>query len=181
MKKLAIPFILGAFALLVSACDKVEDLADIDFNTTISKTMSVAVVSTDEMSSSVLLDATSDAEIDKYKSKIKNYEITELTFAIENYSSPLADDNYFDGVVGFGKMTSAAPDKTCAVDPLNVKHVSGTGSFPLGTCDAIADEVANLLKQENAVKVYLNGTFTKEPCTFDLVVTAKVKVTANPL
>jgi hypothetical protein len=34
--------------------------------------------------------------------------------------------------------------------------------------------------KDNAIKIYMTGNFSKV-CSFDLIVTAKVKVTANPL
>lgn len=167
--------------LLFGSCDSAEDLADVNFETTLTKTIPVTVVFTDEMTAFVTLDATSDPEIMKYASKIKSYEISELTFAVENYNTTITSEIYFNGVIGFSKIGESSPTKTCAISPLNITHVAGTGSFTVNTCTSLANDIAALFTNDNAVKIYLKGTFTKAPLSFNFVVTVKAKVIANPL
>ncbi len=181
MKKIGIHILFLAFIVSVFSCDQATDLIDINFNTVLTKTLPVAVITTDEMSTSVLLDATLDNEIGKYANNIQSYEITELTFAIENYSAPTEDEIYFNGEIGFSKKNQNQASSTCPISPLNVTHVAGTGSFNISTCDAILDGISAVFLSDNAAKIYMTGNFTKEPLTFDLVVTAKVKITASPL
>ena len=179
MKKIA--YYILPLAISFFACDTAEDLTDVEISTTLVKTMPVAVISTDEMTTSIVLDATSDPEIRKYASKIKKYEITELTFAIENYSAPTEAEIYFNGEIGFSQNSQNEASTTCAVSPLPITNFAGNGSFPLSTCDAILDGISDVMVNNNAAKIYLTGSFTKEPVTFDLVVSIKMKVTANPL
>ncbi len=169
------------FMLFFGSCDSVEDLADVSFESTLSKTIPVAAASTDEMTTFVTLDATSDPEIMKYASKIKSYEISELTFAVENYNTTISSEIYFNGVIGFSKVGESSPTKTCAISPLNITHVAGTGSFTVNPCTSLANDIAELFSEDNAVKIYLKGAFTKAPLSFDFIVTVKAKVTANPL
>lgn len=182
MKKSTI-LLLPAFALLFCvSCDKASELTDVSFSTTLSQTLPVAVTGTSETTASILLDAAAaDPEIQKYASNIKQYEITKLTFAIENYQSTLPDEIYFDGVFGFSKKTESAPTATCSISPLNVTHFAGTGDFNVGNCDAILTGISAIFTSDNAVKLYMTGTFTKAPLSFNLKVTAQVKVTASPL
>ena len=163
------------------ACDKVEELADINFNTTVTTTLPVAAINTDEATYSILLNATSDPEIQKYADKIKKYEITELLVAVENYSAATTDEIYFNGDLGFGTINSTQAASTCSISNLNVTHVKGTGDFAFNACNSILPDIADMLTADNAAKVYLSGAFTKAPLSFDLNITAKVKVTANPL
>ena len=167
--------------LVFASCDKADELLDVSFETTLSKTLPVSVVSTDEMTTSIAFDATSDPEIMKYADKIKSYEITELTFAIENYSSALSSEIYFNGVFGFSKITASIPLKTCPISPLNITHVAGTGAFDVDPCTSLANDMAQLFAEDNALKIYLKGAYTKEPLSFNLLVTIKAKIIANPL
>jgi hypothetical protein len=181
MKKIVINSLFLACIIFAFSCDKAEDLTDVNFNVVLTKTLPVAVITTDDMTTSVILEATTDPEILKYADKIKRYEITELTFAIENYSAPTTTEIYFDGEIGFSKKTQNEATTSCAISPLNITHVAATGPFPISTCNDILDGISVVFLADNAVKMYMTGTFTKEPVTFDLVVSAKVKITANPL
>jgi hypothetical protein len=179
MNKLA-KFLLP-MVLILGSCEETKDLLDVNFDTTLTKTIPVAAASTDEMTTFVTLDATSDPEIMKYASKIKSYEISELTFAVENYNTTITSEIYFNGVIGFSLIGESSPTKTCAISPLNITHVAGTGSFTVNPCTSLANDIAELFAEDNAVKIYLKGAFTKAPLSFDFIVTVKAKVTANPL
>ena len=181
MKKSAINFLSAILISALFSCDEVEQLADINFSTTLVKSLPVAVISTNEMTVSIVLDATTDPEIKKYADKIKKYEITEILFAIENYDAPTNDEIYFDGNFGFSKKSENKTTSSCAISPLNVTHVAGTGDFTISTCDAIANGISTVFTADNAVKIYITGTFTNAPLSFDVKVTIKVEITANPL
>lgn len=182
MKKLAI-ICLSAFLILAFfSCEKIgEELPDFDFNSSLVKSLPVVVTSTNEVTSSIVLDAATDPKIKQYADKIKNYEITELLFAIENYSAPTEDEIYFDGNIGFSKKTENKATAFCSINPLNVTHVASTGDFPISTCNVIVNGISELFTADNSVKIYMTGTFSKAPLTFDLKVTVKVKITASPL
>lgn len=172
------------FTLLISmnfSCDEIEKLADIDFTVTLEKTLPVEVTSTDEMTTTVVLDATTDPDIKEYINNIKGYKITKLLFAIENYQAQTEDEIYFDGSLGFSKKTENQATVNCAVSPLNITHVAGTGDFEISTCTAIVNGISAVLTADDAVKIYMTGEFTDQPLNFDLKVTATVTVTASPL
>lgn len=181
MKRFLTTVLIATLMIVNFSCDEVKELADIDFSTTIVKTLPVNVASTSEMTTSILLDATSDPEIAKYINNIKGYEITNLQFAIENYQTSLSAEVYFTGNLGFGSKSSTQPGSTCAVSDLPVTHWAGTGNFKIDACTDLINDISAALTSENAVKIYMTGTFTKAPLSFDLKVTADVKVTASPL
>ena len=181
MKKIRLYFLPAFIIISLFSCDKAEELSDINFNATLVKSLPVVGSTTNEMTSTIILDATSDPEIQKYADKIKNFEITELLFAIENYQADTGDEIYFDGSIGFSKKSENQPTSSCSISPLNITHVAGTGDFTIGNCDDIINEISAIFAADNAVKIYMIGTFSKATLTFDLKATVKVKITASPL
>lgn len=182
MKDTIKSLVLSLLLVSLFSCENVEiPGADITFPITLVKRLPVAATDTNEKTFTTTLDATSDAEIQKYLSKIKSYEITELLFGIENYASTIEDEIYFNGTMGFSKVTDSQASSTCALNNIPITHWAGTQDFPIGTCDNILNEISKVFAEENAVKVYMTGTFTKAPLSFDLKVTVKAKITANPL
>ena len=166
----------------MAGCDEVSDLADVDFPVTLVKRLPVATANTNEITSTVVLDASSDPEVQKYLSNIKSYEITELLFGIENYESSTGAEIYFNGSIGFSKTSQNQPSSTCSVSNVPITHWSGyPQDFSFDTCDDIMNEISKVFTDENAVKIYLTGTFTNAPLSFDLKVTVKAKITASPL
>lgn len=183
MRKLAIYYLPAFLIVILTGCpgDDPIDLPSIDFNVNLSHTLPVSVANTNEMTTSVVIDATTDSEIDKYLSKIENYEITELKFAVENYTAPNEDEVYFNGQVGFSKSTESQATATCDLNNLNITHIAGTGDFEVKNCNSLLSGISDMFTAENSIKVYLIGTFSKAPLAFDLEVSMKVKVTAKPL
>ncbi len=182
MRNVLANFFLLLFGLTLFSCDETKDLLDVEFDTTISTKLPVAAATTDEGTYSILLDATVDSEIQKYAEKIKKYEVKELWIAVENYSTPLASEEiYFNGDLGFSSKSASTPASTCAISNLNITHVAATGDFAINSCSAILSDIATAFTGDNAVKVYLVGAVNKAPVSFDLKVTVKVGVTANPL
>lgn len=182
MKRFAINFFPACIILAFFSCDELDNLGDISFNSTLEETLSIVVVDTNEMTTSIELDATTaDSAILKYADKIKNYEVTELLFAIENYNAEIEEEIYFNGEIGFSKLTENQATSTCSISFLNVTHVNGTGNFSISACTALINEISDVFTANNSVKIYMTGTFTDAPLEFDLKVTVKVKITANPL
>ena len=181
MKKSASYFLQACLIIGILSCDKVDDLPDIDINATLSETLQIVVPNTNEMSTSTVLDATTNSDVNKHLDKIKKYEITELLFAIENYAAPNEDEIYFNGEIGFSKKTENRASVSCPVSNLPVTNFAGTGDFELSTCSDVLNDISAILTADNAVKVYMTGSYTKAPASFDLKVTVKVKITASPL
>lgn len=179
MNKIALNLLLALLTITLFSCDKVDEVTETDFNVSLIKTLPIVGSSTNEMTSTIVLDATADPEILKHADKIKNYEITELLFAIENYQADSEDEIYFDGSIGFSKTSENQPSSSCSISDLPITNWAGTGNFPISTCDDLINGISTILKSDNAVKIYMIGTYSKAPLTFDLKVTVKVKITAN--
>lgn len=181
MKRIIGIFTVSIFIITSIGCDEVKELTNIDFSVTLQKVLPVDVASTNEMTNSILLDATTDPEIQEYINNIEGYEITELKFAIENYQEDTEKEIYFNGQIGFSSKTANAATTSCAVSNLPVTNFANTGDFELSTCTQILSDISAILTADNAVKIYLTGTFSGAPLSFDLKTTTKVKVTARPL
>ena len=177
LKSLVIPLVLVSLL----SCDNVEiPGADITFPVTLTKKLPVTAADTNENTFTTTIDASSDSEVKKNLSKIKGYEITELLFGIENYSSALEDEIYFNGTIGFSKVNASQASSTCALNNIPITHWAGTQDFPIGTCDDLLNEISKVFTEEHAVKIYMTGTFTKAPLSFDLKITVKAKITVSP-
>lgn len=181
MKKSFFTILPALLLFMIFSCDSVEKLTEIDFPVTLSQTLPVVVTNTNEMTTTVVLDATTNSEIAKYLDNIKGYEITELLFAIENYQAPNEDEAYFNGTIGFSKKAENQPTSSCPAENIPITHWAGTGDFEVVKCTSVVNEISAILTADNAVKIYVSGIYTKAPLSFDLKITTTVKVTATPL
>jgi hypothetical protein len=180
MKKSAIFFLQICLVISCFSCNTVDDMTEVTLDTTLSETLQINVTSIQLMSTTKVLDASTNPDVKDHLDKIKQYEITELKFAIENYDAPNEDEIYFNGDIGFSKKTENAASSTCPISNLPITNFAGNGDFELSTCANILDDISAILTSDDAVKIYMTGSFTKSPVSFDLEVTAKVKITAGP-
>jgi len=168
-----------------SHCDEVKEAINVDFSRTITQVLPVNETrsGTDIVySNTYVIDATSDAEIQKYADNIVDIEVETLEFQIENYSSSVEGEvSLKDGTLGFGNIGASSATATCMVDNLPVTLWSGTGFFTLAGCATTIDEIAAALTSDQSVKVFLDGTLSQGPVAFDLVVRLKLNVAATPL
>lgn len=178
-------FLIIGFAILACVslinCDDAKEALDVSFSRDISTTLSIASATTNEANYNILLNAELDPEIQKYADNIKSYEITKLMIGIENYNSPLEDEIYFNGSLGFGKKSSTSPESSCPISNLPITNYAGTGNFEINGCNNLLNSIAGMMKDENSVRVFLIGATSKAPVYFDVKIIATVKVTANPL
>lgn len=181
MKRISIVVLSLLVSLSITSCDEAKDALDVNFATDVTGTLKVVATNNDENTYTLVLDATTDPEIQKYASKIKGYKVEELALAVENYSATSQDDNYFNGDLGFSVSTANQPVSSCSFSNLNVKHIANTGYETYNDCNKMLDQIAATLTAENAAKIYLVGSLTVAPSQFDLKVRVKLKVTANPL
>lgn len=181
MKKSIIYILSALIPFITFSCDKAEKLAEIDFPVTLTKTLPVVVSNTNEMTTTVVLDATTHPEIAKYLDNINGYKITELLFAIDNYLAPTEDEVYFNGTFGFSKKADDQPTSSCPAENVPITHWAGTGDFEIVKCSSVINEISAILTADNAVKIYVSGIYTKAPLSFDLKITTTVKITATPL
>jgi len=177
-----VPVIMTVF---LSDCDQVKELAAISFNTTLEFSIPVAELSVGSninYDESMILDANNNSEIRKYTGNIRSIEVQLMEFAIENYSSVVEEEIYLNnGVIGFGDKSSSVYTSTCNVDAFPITHWAGTGFFEISDCNSTLSAIGSALSDQQAVKIFIQGTLTKAPVSFNLKVRMKVKVTATTL
>ncbi len=126
----------------------------------------------------ILLDATTNTEIQQNQSTIDNYTISDITFSVVDYNSSLPDEIYFNGTIGFGSISSTQPGSTCPASNVNITHFAGTGSFKINLCSSLSSNIEQLLEADNGLKIWLTGQLTKTPVSFKLNVLIATSVDA---
>lgn len=163
-------------------CDWFDSVDDVSFNSTLEEDINVAEENSGENVSyeeTIVLDATSDPDIDKYKSKIKGFKINNISYQVTGYDGLTTT---FNGSLAFGDATSTSPQVLATVTNLNVQaaYLNGT-IFDLSLSQGDVDTIASLLKDDKAVKLYLTGTLSQTPVYFTVHVILDVKVEADAL
>ncbi|MCW5910618.1 MAG: hypothetical protein KIT62_06060 [Cyclobacteriaceae bacterium] len=119
-----------------------------------------------------LLDANSNADIAKYASKIKEFKIDKITYAI-------SDADPTTVIFTNGSLVVASTGKTIATE--SSASLANTAETDLtANIDGFNDLAARLLDDKQEL-VQLNGTFSQTPVAFNVRFRFYVKVTANAL
>jgi len=181
MKNLLNLGVIVLAAVGLTFCDEAIDALDVEFGSDVTASLPVAATNTSESTYTINLDATADPEVQRYADKIKGVEVTKLQVAVENYSAGTSDEIYFNGTLGFGTIESSSPSSTCPIQNLNITLAKDDGFFEFNACNDLLEEIGDMLLADNAVKVYLIGSVTKAPVSFELKILATVDITANPL
>ena len=166
--------LVTVFSFTFTACDELEDLVDVDFTTSISAKIPVAIDQGQEtVNESVLLSLDNSATHD-YLNKIEDVEITKLTYKIINFSGD---------ATGTIDVSLFADDITLDLMKFTVKDAYSNGTIFEVTDVAKLNEMANLLKKNKSVTVGITGECNapEDAMNFNVEVAASLKVTANPL
>jgi hypothetical protein len=171
-----------SFATLFTSCDLFEDADDIDFDATLEETITVTEESTGTnvaYAETILLDATSDPDIDEYKDKITGFTVKKISYQVTSYDGPSLCT--FSGTLAFGDASLATSTVSATITNLNLQQAYTSAQvFDLTFNQADTDKIAALLKDDKAVKIYLNGTLSQTPvyCTIRVIVDVSVKADA---
>ena len=120
------------------------------------------------------LDATQNAEVAKYKDKIKEIKLNKITYVVSAYDAGGA-------VVTFtnGKLKVASSGKTIA-EAASI-NLQSTVEGDLTADTAGFNELAELLKADKSETVSLSGTFSSTPVKFTVKVYFHTTITAGVL
>ena len=121
------------------------------------------------------LDATQNAEVAKYKDKIKEIKVNKISYVVSGYSAPGG------AVVTFtnGKLKVASSGKTIA-EAASI-NLQSTVEGDLTADTAGFNELAELLKADKSETVSLSGTFSSTPVKFTVKVYFHTTITAGVL
>ncbi len=158
-----------------SSCDLIEKADDVSFETDLPLEFQInetAVSPTGkDYSASKMLSASSDPDVAKYASKIKEFKINRITYTI----SPGANPN----TVTFTNGTLKAGTKTLAT--ITSASLSNTSEIDLTSDPAGFTELATKLQGDLQEEITLTGRLSQTPVAFVVTFKFYVTVTANAL
>ena len=171
-----------SFLLLItfgtfSSCNLLDKADDVSFNVTIPLTFLIDENADSPggmaYSDTQLLDATTNSEVAKYASKIKEFKVNKVTYTI----SPGADPSTVIFSNGALKISSTA--KTIA--SVTSVSLTNTAETELTSDTAGFNELATKLLDDKQEMILMNGTLSKTPVAFSVKFNFYITITANAL
>ena len=164
--------LVTVFSFTFTSCD--DDILDVDFNTTVSQTIPIHVNQDQETVNESAVLSLDNSDTNKYLKKIKDVEITKLTYIITNFTGD---------TTGSVNVDFKADDLVLKTEGFIVKNANDNVTvFEITDVDKL-NAMANLLKTNKSVSVGITGECVNKENSmdFNVEVTANLKVTANPL
>lgn len=159
-----------------SSCDLFDKADDVSFDTTLPLNFVVKETADNPggkaYSATQLLDATSDPEVAKYASKIKEFKVNKITYTISSVNPSGITFNSGEIVVSSTGTKIATTGNVALTNVSDVELTANTAGF---------NELAAKLLDDKKEEVKLQGTFTKTPIAFTLSCKFYVTITANAL
>lgn len=178
-------FALACIMFLFSGCDLFETADDVTLEIEISHTFEIDEEfdsNGDPVSYSDvgMIDATKDADFEKYKDKIKEITVHQVTYTVANY----AGDPTISFTNGTGNFyatgTTANAMATAGISFQNVQSSVGQ-TFTLGYTTEGLEAIATQLESVHKVDFQVAGTFSETPVAFNVPVTIHCTVKAEAL
>lgn len=158
-----------------SSCDLIEKADDVSFDTDLPLEFQINETAVNptgkDYSASKLLSASTDPDVAKYASKIKEFKINRITYTI----SPGANPNtvtFTNGVLKAGTQTLAT---------VTSASLSNTSEIDLTADTAGFNDLAAKLKGDLQEEITLTGRLSQTPVAFNVTFKFYVTVTANAL
>ena len=179
MKTLKTFFALISFALIFNSCDAVDDLTEIDVDTTITQDLIITVAegqTTFSQSASISID---DEDVQDNLDKIEDLQITKLTYEVISVSGT-------ENVIASGSFTASSStypwfsaENNASVN-LTTAAAAGT-IYEIEVSQDLVDAFEADLKSGATATLSASGTVSAAPVTFTIRVTADVKVTVDAI
>ncbi|MBT1701109.1 hypothetical protein KK083_29725 [Fulvivirgaceae bacterium PWU4] len=168
-------------AVVLTSCD---ELGDVTINEPVTTSITVDETGTNQnvtYSKSLVVDATSNAEIEKYKDNLKSFTVNKITFKIKNYSGEAATTPL--SKVSYSATGSAANAiEIASITNFNIKAAADAGTeTELVVSNTDLQAMAAILKNNLSITLYLNGSLTKTPVKFTAEFTVDATIVANAL
>lgn len=166
----------------VLSCDKVSDVT---FGVVLVHTFHVNQVAAGDnlvyQTEDVLDAASADSEFNKYKETIKSVAVANVTYTIQNCTT--TGVTMSGGTLAYSSNRTTDPDPAIAVVDLGLGNIKAAENQEtnLHFGQPAINDMSNLLKTDKQLNLYLNGTLSTTPATFDVVVKINATVTAGTL
>lgn len=173
---------LALILTFFSACSLFEKADDVNFDAELEEIVTLTEPDAGEnvaYHNTIVLDATANADINKYQNKISGFTIKKISYQVVSFAG---DASTFSGTLSFGDETTTTPTVAVTVSNLNLLQAFASGQiFDLPVNQADIDKISSLLKDDKAVKIYLDGTLSAAPITSNILVIMEVSVKADAL
>lgn len=176
------------FAFLGSSlsCDLFDKADDITFDVEIKHTF-VIDENLDSQGSSVtyfdsdMIDPNQNPEFAKYKDKIQELTINEVTYTVTGYDPSSAGTEFSGGMGSFS--ASAGNASAFASAALTFQNIPGSvgGSFTLNYSVSDLQAISQQLQDLQSVYFQVSGTFDQTPVAFSVPVTLHCTIKADAL
>jgi hypothetical protein len=173
--------IVALSILSFPGCSLFDKVDDISFNSSLTEYLEVIDNSTGQnvaYSETIVIDATTDPDVNKYLDKIKGFTLQKLTYQIVGVSNT-APGTLFSGNMSFGAISSGTPSVAVTITNLDVNDLSTVHELTINQSDI--NTINSLLKTDKAVKFYLTGTLSQTPVNLLIEIIMDVKVDADAL
>lgn len=174
--KSIIPILLLIAFGTFSSCDLFDEADDVSFDITLPLNFSINESADNPggkaYTDTELLDASSNAEVAKYASKIKEFTVNRITYTISG-----ANPNTVTFTNGQLKVSSTG--KTIAT--ASSVSLANSAETDLTADEAGFNELAAKLLDDKQEMILLNGTLSKTPVAFTVKFNFYVTITANAL
>lgn len=175
--------VLALITTLFTSCDLLDKADDVNFDATVDE----IIIVTEENEGSnvsyakiVTLDATADPDINKYKNKVSGFTVKKVRYQVTNFIGPVGAT--FSGTLSFGAASQTTPTVAATISNLNLQQAFSSGQvLELPISQADVDAIAGMLKDDKAVKLYLDGLLSETPMTCSVKVILDVSVKADAL
>jgi hypothetical protein len=175
--------VLVLIATLFTSCDLLDKADDVNFDATLDETITVVeeVEGTNVTYTEIVtLDATADPDINKYKNKVSGFTVKKVSYQVIGYDGP--EGATFSGTLSFGDASQTNATIAATINNLNMRQAFISGQvmeLPIDPADVNA--IAGMLKDDKAVKLYLDGLLSATPLTCSVKVIMDVSVKADAL
>jgi len=179
-------FIGFAFTCSSLSCDLFDEADDITFDVQIEHVFVIneTLDSNGEPVTyldSDIIDPTQNAEFNKYKDKITELTIDEITYTVTDYD-PSSPGVFFSN--GMGSFSASAGGSSAfASAALGFQDIQGSvgGSFSLDYSTSDRQQIAQQMKDLQSVTFQVSGTFSETPVAFKVPVVMHCTIKADAL
>lgn len=119
------------------------------------------------------LSALDDKDIRDNLDKIQKWTVTKVSYAISGYQGD--DDATFTGTLGFSNKTDGSASFNVPVSGI-LSGLDGGPKKDLKLSSSQLAQLASWFEADKDLKVYMNGTLSQGPVSFNLVVYAKTRI-----
>lgn len=163
---------IGAF----SSCELFDKADDVSFDVTLPLNFTINETADNPSgkaySDTELLDATANAEVAKYASKIKSFKVNKITYTISGANPNTVTVSGGALKVSSTGKTIASASSVSLANTAETQLTADTGGF---------DELAAKLLDDKQELILLNATLSKTPVAFQVKFNFYVTITANAL